>query len=435
MPVRSASRAISFALTDRARSITPTGFAWQSARDLRISFPLQSAVGQYELVLAPSIASVGGFCSQPRQGRYAREKRWTISNVATFTLISATDLGTVLYEEVPGVNLSQGVLAYLFAATHSGTMTIIGTPSGPGTLLLQFHDETTGEDVASTLVDGSQRIDVPLQANGQGLLYVSGTATDVDLKLANLVQRDGTTVTVYGTDDADDFVLDASSGFGVSIKGVPYHFGASEVSLIAFDGGPGDDTATLTGTSGSEHALLYPDHGEVSGAGWKATVAGVVSTEVIGGGGYDVTQMYDSPGNDHYESALGLSTLTGPGFSLTSRGFAETHGYGREGGVDTAAIHSPEHERVKFKADAKAGWSKIYTPWHDAEYPLFYSRAKFFEVVNVYNHADFGYARFFDSKGDDTFTGQKDESRHGRSRVRRHRPRFQSTDRLQHCGA
>jgi pre-peptidase len=386
-----------------AGTITPSAFTWKTPRQLEITFPLQTAEGQYEFVLAPTLASTSGFALD-QDGDETTGETPDDRYVASFTLETATDFGYVLFDELPNLNPSQGDLVYRVRATNSGFLTVLGGVPATGTLQFELHDEATGTEYASTAIDGSHRIDLPLQADDYAILRVSGTATDVDLRLVNLVERAGTTVNVYGTDEADAFSFDASSGFDISIKGIPYRFAPNELSLLTFDGGLGDDTAAMTGTAGDEEAILHPDHGEFSGNGWKATVASVVSTELIGGGGYDLVQMNDSLGDDRYESAPGLSTLTGPGFTLSAKDFSVSHAYGKTGGKDTAVIHGPEGSRVKFKSDNEGGWSKLYGSG-------FFSRAKFFEVVEAHSHGENSLARLFDSKGDDTFTGQMQESR------------------------
>lgn len=384
-------------------SITPTGFTWNSPRELKISFPVQSTIGDYEFELAPTIVSATGLAlDQDTDGNpgEAEEDHY----VGTFSLVSATEFGYVLYNELPGLTPSAGELAYRLTATHSGYLSVAADVPGTGTLILRVYDEATGEQVTSTVADGKYRADLPILADGKAILYISGTATDVDVQLVNLVEHTGKTVTVHGTDRADQFTMDASAGFDVSINGFSYALAAAEVELIAFQGGLGDDTAKLTGSSGDENAVLWPDHGELAGVGWTATVADVVSIEVVGGGGTDIAQLYDSEGDDLFESGPGLSTLTGPGYQLTATDYAACHAYGKAGGHDTAVIEGPETHRAKFKSDAVNEWGKLYGGG-------FFSRAKFFEEVEAYARAEINLARMFDSKGDDIFTGQMSESR------------------------
>ena len=383
-------------------AITPTGHSWKSPRELEISFPVQTNPGDYAFELAPTIVSGAGHAlDQDLDGTpgEAGEDHY----VGAFSLVSATEFGYVLYDDLEGLNPSSGELAYRLTATHSGYLSVAADAPDHGTLLLRLQSEATGEQVTSTVVDGKIQIDLPMLADGHAILYVSGTTTDVDLKLVNLVQHEGKTVTVHGTDGTDQFEMDASSEFSVSINGVSYALAAAEVELIAFDGGLGDDTARLTGTSGNEKAILHPDHGEMEGAGWKVTVAGVVSTELVGDGGLDSVQMYDSVGDDHYESAPGLTTLSGPGYLMSAADFTVCHGYGKAGGTDTAAIHGAEGERVKFKSYPDVGMGKLYGGG-------FFSRAKFFETMEVMSHGENSLARLFDTQGDDTCSVQMDES-------------------------
>jgi pre-peptidase len=391
-------------LTGPNGDITPTGHSWKSPNELEISFPTQTTIGVYEFVLAPAVTSTAGFAlDQDRDGTPGETP--DDQYAGSFTLITATDFGYVLNDELNDLDPSQGELAYRLTATHSGFLSVVGKTSTPGTTLtLRLRNEATGEEVTSVAFDGGQRVDTRLLADGHAILYISGTSTDVDLKLVNLVEHVGTTVTVHGTEDDDQFGMDASDGFEVSLNGLAYALTSTEVALVTFDGGTGDDEASITGSSGNEEAMLYPDHGEMTGVGWKATFTSVAATELIGGGGADSVQMYDSPGNDHYESAPGLSTLSGPGYQLIAKEFGVSHAYGKEGGTDTAAISGPEEGRVKFKADNEGGWSKMYGSG-------FFSRAKFFEQIDAHSHNPRDYARLFDSKGDDTFTGQMNESR------------------------
>lgn len=140
------------------------------------------------------------------------------------------------------------------------------------------------------------------------------------------------------------------------------------------------------------------------GDNWHASVNDVASYEVYGGGGSDTAYLTDSAGDDRYESRPGLTTLTGPGFDMKIHNFKECHGYAKADGVDTAVLHSREGRKSKFKSDAEVGYAKLYGG------PDF-TRAKFFEVVEAYNHADLGVARMFDSRGDEWLFALESRSR------------------------
>ncbi len=318
------------------------------------------------------------------------------------TAVSETNLGVVDDRELSGLNLSGGTLAYRLTPARDGFMTAIGT-AGSGTLYLELEDRQTGDVLYSVQVDGNQRVDMSVDSDHEHILYVTGTSTGASLRLLNLVSRHDTTLTVYDTEGDDQFVFDAGSGIEVSINGVVYPVSDSADLEVAFGGGTGSDTATLIGSSGDEEVKLYPDSGQMMGAGWTISVDQVSSIEVVGGGGIDTASLYDSPGDDHLECGPGSSKLTGPGFEHVVTDFSFVHAYGKSGGTDSAVINGPEEGRVKFKADASEQWSKMYGA-------QFFARTKFFELVEAYHHGEQGLARFFDGEGDDNFVGGMDLS-------------------------
>ena len=319
------------------------------------------------------------------------------------TPLSETDLGTVVHREVTGLDLTGGTLAFRLQPTHTAYMTVIGDAGDSGTLHLKLKDLHMGEVIYSVDVDGQQRLDMLADDNREYLLEVTGTATNVNLELLNLVYHHTNSVSVHGTDDVDHVVFDATSGLDVSILGITYPLGDIEQLHASFTGGTGDKV-TLIGSAGDEEIQLTPDSGEMTGDNWQVSVHEVAYYEVHGGGGYDTASLIDSAGDDRYESRPGLTTLTGSGFDMKLHDVAVCHAYAKLGGVDTAVLHGPESRRSKFKSDAKADYAKLYGGTD-------FTRAKFFEVVEAHNHADLGVARMFDSAGDDTFYGQKDESR------------------------
>ena len=341
----------------------------------------------------------GGSGATPKDGGYGQLG----APVEFGEPVSETDLGKVVHREVSGLDLSGGTLSFQLQPTNIAFMTVIGSAADSGTLHLKLKDQALGETLYSVDVDGEQRLDLKAGSDRTYILYVTGTSTNVSLELLNLVFHRGDGVRVHGTDEADHVLLDATSGIDVLVLGIGYHFDNSEALSASFSGGAGD-SVTLVGSSGDEEVRLSPDRGEMTGDGWHMSIHDVSSYEVFGGGGTDSAFLNDSAGDDRYESRPGKTTLTGPGFDMTLNDFAVIHAYAKAGGVDTAVLHSPEGRRVKFKSDAEVGYTKLYGSTS-------FSRAKFFEVVEAYNHADLGVARMFDSKGDDTFYGQKDESR------------------------
>ena len=92
-----------------------------------------------------------------------------------------------------------------------------------------------------------------------------------------LFLRSGDTVSIYGTPGNDSFQFEASaSGATVTLNGVSHEYDSSVVNFV-FDGGGGNDSATLTGSSGDDTATLGLGHGTLVVAHYNVTVSNVTS--------------------------------------------------------------------------------------------------------------------------------------------------------------
>ena len=381
--------------------VTGTGGVYSLAVACDASAGWAQSVTVPEYVVGPRLAEHTVFPTTPSDGSsdgYGQQG----TSIEFGTSATVTDLGTVLYQEVSDLDLSAGTLSFQLQSAHTAYMTVIGDAADSGTLQLKLTDVQSGETVYSVDVDGEQRLDLSAEDDRTYILEVTGTATNANLRLLNLVDRRDASVTVYGTDDADDVVFDATTGLDVSIQGITYPFRGFDSLVASFEGEAGDKV-TLIGSTGDEEVNLTPDRATMTGEGWRVSVYNVTCYEVFGGGGSDTASLYDSAGNDRYESRPGLTTMTGPGFDMTVNDFETCHGYAKAGGVDTAVLYNPGGAS-KFKSDAEAGYAKLYGP--DS-----FTRAKFFEVVEAYNTGDLGVARMFDSSGNDRFSAKDSQRR------------------------
>lgn len=165
------------------------------------------------------------------------------------------------------------------------------------------------------------RIDIPAAAGEAFYVKVATTASAVDLSLANLVSQAGGTLAVFGTGADDAFTFDAS-GRRISINGLVYQFTAAEATNVTFDGGPGNNAATLKGTADSETAKLYPGRADLQGAGYEVHVVNTASITFDGNGGADQAYLNDSDGDDTFVARLGdcmLSGVSSAGIGYSSR--------------------------------------------------------------------------------------------------------------------
>ena len=331
----------------------------------------------------------------------------TISADVAVTRPSPTELGVVDFTQLSGLTPTEGDVWYQFTTTRIGELAVI-VSAASGSAHATLYDGSTSL-VTSTGVEGGERLDHPVQAGETYLLKVAGDATEANLTIANLVATTGTEIQVSGTAADDAFAFAPTGSYTVTINGVEYHFDDTQYETIVFNGSEGDDTATLTGGPDTEVARFFPDHGTFGENGFLVTVNDVTGITAYGGGGMDSAFMYDSPGDDEFVSRQDYGKLSGNGFVLETFDFMYNYGYAttRDGGNDVAYMEDTT-AKDKFKFDwPKAGqfFGKMYGGG------VYYNRAKNFEQIVATMTEGTDRIRLFDSEGDETFYGQKDESR------------------------
>ena len=395
--------------------------------------------------------------------------------VVTEVVPTVTDLGQIDFLLLENLSLDDGSFYYQIETAHDGMLSLqVDIPAPPESARLKLYDANPVETVGlmplaqSTLdEDGNQRIDWPTSAGTVYYAEVYGTNTDFDVRIANLVHHDGTTVTVFGTDADDTFTFAPTGSYQVTINGVAYHFDEVEVDAVTFDGGEGYDTVNLTTLASNENdnAELWPDHGTFTSAGVTTTLTDVDSININGGTGEDSVIIHDSANDDilfaraaanaqpvslitmadtansyshrlddfeilNAYSTSGIDTASlfdsdGPDkfishpdanrlrdddlsdsiidFNFRVKDFQYNHAYAKNGGVDLAEFHDKDGQDDNFKGYPT--YSKMFKG-------LYQRRAKFFENVVAYaTPGDGDYARLFDSDHNDSLIASPTESR------------------------
>ena len=341
---------------------------------------------EYSLVDAPDGATInvatGEFAWTPTEaqnGTYTftvvvSDGLLTDSEEITVTVAEVNDgpidLGTVDFWQVDGLSLANGSLYYQLQTAHTGFLTLeVLAPNPPTSARIKLYDQDPVANpgltalVTSTLVGLNQRADLVVGSGETYFVEIYGANPDFDLRIANLVQHDGTTVTVFGTDGNDQFVFNASESRMVSIKGVAYEFADTEVRLIQFDGGLG----------------------------------------------YDRVEMRDSAGDETLEAWATQATFSNSpddsvaDFTVNVSNFEEMHVYADSGGQDVAVLYGSAGND-KFKAEPAESYAKMYGG-------AMYNRVKFFDQVDAYGSGGKDLGRVFDSRGDETFEGAMGLSR------------------------
>ncbi len=326
------------------------------------------------------------------------------------------DLGTIDFLRLEDLDLSSVRLYYRLVATRAGLFSAETITSAlPDSARLRLYDQNPlAEAGLAPLIESSlegqyQRLDSPVSVGTTYYLAVFGTNSEFAVRMANLVVPIATAVTVHGTDDADSFQFAATGSYTVTINGVEYHFDDAVYETIVFNGGLGDDSAALTGGAGPEVARFYPDHGTFGENGFLVTVSDTTAITAHSGGEGDLAFMYDSPGDDEFVARKGYGKLSGDGFSLETFDFMVTYGYAttKNGGNDVAYMEdTPGADKFKFDwPNSKQFFGKMYG---GGEY---FNRAKDFERIVATMTDGKDTVRLFDSERNDTFFGQKAESR------------------------
>ena len=270
-------------------------------------------------------------------------------------------LGKVLFsDDLKGLNSSVRDLWYQVEAPKTALLTLQASSAGPAdAMALTLYDKDLNELDKSSEDAGNQRIDLPVIAGKEYFFRLSGTAENVDVALANLVRHDGTTMTVFGTDDDDHYKFNANTDWRLEINGLHYTFDRDEVSEITFDMGAGIDTV----------------------------------------------QLDDSPGNDTVEAGYRWVTATGPGYSLDGSNFEFLFAYASAKGVDKVVLHDSSRNN-KFKSKPTEDFAMMYCG-------DICNRAESFEIVE----ADFSEggrvekACIWDTPYDDIFEGMPGDFR------------------------
>ena len=272
------------------------------------------------------------------------------------------DLGRVGLAERSGLDPSAGDLWYRLETIHGGILTAEAFFQGDdNSVTLEIYDasQTDPPLPTSVLADGSRRADRAGTSAGQTyFVKLSGSNTDVDLRVTNLVDHQGTTVTVHGTDGDDTFEFNAAASRLITINGVEYRFDDAEVRSVTFDGQAGKDVVTLRDSPGDE-------------------------------------TLTAEPGSVTFAENAGL-------FTVEATAFEELQAYAAQGGNDKAVLEDSAGYD-KFKGDPTV--SKLYKGG------LFYHRVKFFDVVECLSSGGDDFARLWDSPNNDTLQTQRDRTR------------------------
>ena len=276
-------------------------------------------------------------------------------------------------------------------------MQSIGMTPTPEDILAHLQNTSLSRTDAAT---GASYYVLDLENAIQSILGQDQGGDELPAPTSPLQWSDGGTLVVRGSDDADQVVLDLSSSVHgtLRINSIVYTIDRAFTSL-AIDGGAGNDSLEIIGTSGDERLVARaatPTANEPF-ASLQTTTAlarfdAFENVVFRGGGGNDRATMFDSAGNDTLEATASSATLRGIGFTFAAIDVNNIYAHGNNGGSDIAYLYDSA-------ADDQLSIRHQFTSLRSES--LF--RVAFgFEKVHAFaGNGGFDQAELFDSPGDD----------------------------------
>ncbi|MEM6331379.1 MAG: S8 family serine peptidase, partial [Planctomycetota bacterium] len=257
-----------------------------------------------------------------------------VSAEAAFTF---TDWGALAGQQTYTGLESSGANWYRFVVGQDGYVTLdpgAGSTGDLAAISVSLHDANQNAIGAQ---NGAFRIDHYATAGDELYVRVDGDASQIGIRLTNLVSVAGAAVTVAGTSAADDLAFAAGSGsHTVTVNGLAYSFDSTQHTSFSLAGGGGADVVTLTGGAGDDTAWLG-GAASLTGAGYSATATGYARVNAYGGaGGNDTLNFQDTSGDDVVALRPGQNDayMAGGGVFAYAYGFDRVNAYATAGGYD-----------------------------------------------------------------------------------------------------
>jgi len=301
------------------------------------------------------------------------------------------DLGSVdLLEQT-----LSGSAIYKLTAEHTGLMSVVvdaGTQT-IGTLRVLRPGIANGTLTDSIVENNQWRIDFNA-TQGQSIEFVLPSAASRNVHLVNLLQQQGTALTIYGTDAADNFKLDLSNGLQANVAGISYRFD-SNIKNIVLDGNQNNDTLTIIGSNQAEKVELRPGLTTLENNQLTVHATGFENVQFQGGGGPDRAYLYDAATDDRLNIWPNKAEMTGVGYSFNVSQVNRIFVHADKGGDDQAFVFDSVGNdsltvRPQFTSLAGAGY---------------FNYVAGFERVFAYSSAGgVDNAALYDSVGNDLFS-------------------------------
>jgi len=213
------------------------------------------------------------------------------------------------------------------------------------------------------------------------------------------------TLVVTGTSDANQITVDLSTNVRITIDSVVYAIDRPVDNLIVQGGSGTNSLEVISSASGGDRVILRAatsnqetPGGELQNTGISATFKDFQTIRYIGTGGNERVTMFDSPGNDTFESNAQESTLRGTGFTFVAQNVTNVFAHGTAGGIDSAYLYDSAGD------DTLAIRHQFTSLRGEAMFRLAYGFERVYAFAGSGGHNQ---AFLYDSPGDDTLSASQ----------------------------
>ena len=299
-----------------------------------------------------------------------------------------------IQETRAGLNVT-GEQWFQIDTAHAGIFTVESLPN-LGSANVAIYDSNM------TLISGaaSTRADATVTLGQEIYIQVTGTSTDLDLRLTNAVSVAGASVTVTGTSADDSIGFTAgSSVHTVELNGVSYSFDATASTAFNLSGGGGSDSATLQGSSADETVNTTFSTSTLSSETYSVVLSEVSTLHFFGNGGYDFATLNGTAGNDLLRAYGDRAIMEGAGY------FHRVIGFDRVDGVSSLGS-----DRAEMYGSDGIDTVRTYSDRTVMEGVGYMNRALGFSWVDAYSSAGNDVAFLYDTAGDETVRAYGDRT-------------------------
>ena len=285
---------------------------------------------------------IGAESYQLEVGSQSGAGQYQISTVFQQAIV-ATDLGRV--DSIQVTDMIAGEQTYSLTASHSGPATFgFATDAIDGTI--EVFDANMNRLTSQTVEDG--RVDFQFDVTAGEQLFVSLQANgNVELSVENLVSIQDGTVTVYGTEAADSFIINDGATLDVNVNGNLYSIDSGNISSVVIHGDASEDSLQLTLGDRFERTVLRQNRVDAFDGNKTFRAIGFNEIDVQGNGSLTVA---GSEQNDSIFADFETASIS------SSLGIASGHGFDTviadgKGGDDSVTFVGSNADEILFSRD------------------------------------------------------------------------------------